>query len=75
MAGNLNLSCEPVEEDEYWHLLYAVLVGELAVCRLDEVVVLAVGVLVNVLQRLQDGQARRALLLLVWREITTFREV
>ena len=67
--------CEPVEEDEAGHLLYAVLVGELAVCRLDEVVVLAVGVLVNVLQRLQDGQARRALLLLVWREITTFREV
>ena len=67
--------CEPVEEDEAGHLLYAVLVGELAVGRLDEVDVLPVGVVVDVLQRLQDGQARRALLLLVWMETTSFRKL
>ena len=43
------LNCEPVEEDEAGHLLYAVFVGKLAVGRLDEVDVLAVGVVVNVL--------------------------
>ena len=59
--------CEPVEEDEAGHLLYAILVGELAVGRLDEVDVLPVSVVVDVLQRLQDGQASRALLLLVWK--------
>ena len=67
--------CEPVEEDEAGHLLYAVLVGELAVGRLDEVDVLPVGVVVDVLQRLQDGQASRALLLLVWTETTSFRKL
>ena len=67
--------CEPVEEDEAGHLLYAVLVGELAVGRLDEVDVLPVSVVVDVLQRLQDGQASRALLLLVWMETTSFRKL
>ena len=57
---------QPVEEDESGHLLDAVLGGEVAVGRLDEVDVLPVGVVVDVLQRLQHGQARRAILLLVW---------
>ena len=59
------ISNQPVEEDESGHLLDPVLGGEVAVGRLDEVDVLPVGVVVDVLQRLQHGQARRAVLLFV----------
>ena len=56
------ISNQPVEEDESGHLLDAVLGGEVAVDRLDEVDVLAVGVVVNVLQTVENLGAGGAIL-------------